>query len=133
LQLLLSDAGQLKYSRRRAEWRREAIIMPLYAVTYEHPDEDGWRQYLMPHVQWLQDRVKDGSLLASGPFSDLAVKSALLIMNAPDRVALDSMIASDPFAEQGLIENITIHRWDPIFGAFNDLSSMPGQKQGNID
>ena len=104
--------------------------MPLYAVTYEHPDEDGWRRHVMPHVIWLQDRLKDGSLLASGPFPVPKVKSALLIMNAPDRHTLENLIASDPFAKEGLIENMTIQEWDPIFGAFNDLSTMPGQMQG---
>lgn len=84
----------------------------------------------MPHVIWLQDRLRDGSLLASGPFSDTAAKSALLIMQASDRAALDRLIASDPFAEHGLIENMTIRGWDPIFGAFNEWSSMPGQMQG---
>jgi uncharacterized protein YciI len=102
--------------------------MTVYAVTYEHPNEDGWRQYVMPHVEWLQERVKDGSLLTSGPFSDKAVKSALLIMNAPDLSSLESIIASDPFAEEGLIENMTIQRWDPIFGTFNEQSSMPVSK-----
>lgn len=29
--------------------------MPVYAVTYEHPNEDGWKQHVMPHVVWLQD------------------------------------------------------------------------------
>lgn len=102
--------------------------MSLFAVTYEHPDEDGWQQHLMPHVVWLQDRVTDGSLLASGPISDAAVKSALLIMSAPDKPSLESIIAEDPFAARGLISNMTIRAWDPIFGMFNDQSSMPKAK-----
>lgn len=101
--------------------------MPLFAVKYEHPNEDGWKQHVMPHVIWLQNRLKDGSLLASGPFMDTAVKSALLIMDAPDRAALDRLIASDPFAEHGLIENMIVSEWDPIFGMFNARSTMPGQ------
>lgn len=63
--------------------------MPLFVVTYEHPDEDGWQMHMMPHFTWLQEGLKDGSLLASGPFTDSAVKSALLIMRAPDRAALE--------------------------------------------
>lgn len=103
--------------------------MPLYAITYEHPDETGWRQHVVPHVTWLQDRLKDGALLASGPFNNVSGKAALLIMSAPDRAALDQLISSDPFAIEGLIENMTVHEWDPIFGAFNTRSSMPGQMQ----
>ena len=102
--------------------------MPLYVVTYEHPDEDGWQRYVMPHIDWLKERLKDGALLASGPLSEQTVKSALLIMRAADKPSLESIIASDPFAEEGLIENMTIKEWDPIFGAFNDQSSMPRPK-----
>lgn len=103
----------------------------IYAVTYEHHDEVGWRQHLVPHITWLQDRLKEGSLLASGPFNALPHKAALLIMSASDRAALDALIASDPFAIEGLIENMTIREWDPIFGAFNASSSMPGKMQGD--
>lgn len=99
--------------------------MPLFIVTYEHPDEEGWQQHLMPHITWLQERLQDGSLIASGPFSEAAEKSALLIMSTPDRAALESVIATDPFAVEGLIANMTIRAWDPIFGVFNDRSSMP--------
>ncbi len=99
--------------------------MPLYVVTYEHPDDEGWRQHVMPHVAWLQERLADGSLLASGPFTGSPVKAALLIMAAPDRAALDALIATDPFAVERLIENMAVREWDPIFGAFNDRSSMP--------
>jgi uncharacterized protein YciI len=105
--------------------------MPLYTITYQHPDEAGWERHIIPHVSWLQARLKDGSLLASGPFTNAAVKSAMLIMTAPDRASLDALIARDPFAEEGLIEAMTIEQWDPIFGTFNDLSSMPGQLQGD--
>lgn len=85
----------------------------------------------MPHVLWLQKRLKDGSLLAPGPFTATHVKSALLIMTARDQQRLEVLIASDPFAEHGLIENMTVDEWDPIFVAFNVRSSMPGQMQGD--
>ena len=104
--------------------------MPLYAITYEHPDEAGWQRHVMPHVAWLQDRLGDGTLLASGPFPDSPAKAALLIMCAPDRAALDRLIASDPFAIEGLIEAMTVREWDPLFGALHDRSSMPGRWPG---
>lgn len=104
--------------------------MPVFVVTYDHPNEAGWQTHVRPHVAWLQARLKDGSLLASGPYTDATLKSALLVIQAADRSALDALIASDPFAIEGLIENMTIRSWDPIFGAFNDQSSFPGQMQG---
>ena len=88
--------------------------MPLYCITYEHPDEEGWREHVMPHVSWLQDRLRDGSLLASGPLAGAGPKAALLVMQADDRSMLDRLIASDPFAVHGLIANMTVREWDPI-------------------
>lgn len=99
--------------------------MPIFAVTYDHPNETGWQQHLMPHIDWLKDRLKDGSLLASGPFAGEPGRTAMLLINMPDRPTLDQLIASDPFALEGLIENLTIRQWDPIFGAFNSLSTRP--------
>ena len=103
--------------------------MPIYAISYQHPDEDGWKRFVMPHILWLQARLKDGSLLASGPLTDLNIKSALLIMSAPDLESLEELIGTDPFSLHGLIEDMTVNEWDPIFGAFNAESSMPGQMQ----
>lgn len=104
--------------------------MPVYAITYEHPNESGWQKHLMPHITWLQNRLKDGSLLASGPFTGNPSRAAMLIMSAPDRAAIDALIASDPFKVEGLVENMTVQEWDPIFGVFNARSSRPGQLQG---
>lgn len=104
--------------------------MPLYAVTYAHPDEAGWAEHVMAHVRYLRDLLKDGTLRASGPLPGAAVKSALLILSAPDQITLLDIIARDPFAIHGLIHDMTISEWDPIFGVFNADSSMPGQLQG---
>ncbi len=99
--------------------------MLIYVVTYEHPDEDGWKHHLMPHISWLRERVADGALLASGPFTGSPARTAMLLLKAADRAALDDLIATDPFAIHGLIANMTAHQWDPIFGAFNAHSSLP--------
>ncbi|NCN85423.1 MAG: hypothetical protein GW808_02095 [Sphingomonadales bacterium] len=100
--------------------------MPVYVITYEHPNEAGWHEHLGPHIDWLRAQLSDGSLLASGPLTDASQKEALLIINAPDRTVLDTLIRKDPYATEGLIENMVVREWDPIFGAFNEHSSMPG-------
>jgi uncharacterized protein len=100
-----------------------------FVVTFTHPDEEGWRAQLMPHVHFLQDLLVTGELVASGPDADTAVKSAMLILKAPDRAAVEALIARDPFAIHGMIAGMTIHDWDPIFGVFNAGSSMPGKMQ----
>lgn len=97
--------------------------MPLYVVKYTHPNEDGWHAHLLAHLHYLQDLLKSGALLASGPFVGTNVKSAMLIMPSANREALLATIAKDPFAIHGLIEDMTVTEWDPIFGALVKHSS----------
>ena len=100
--------------------------MPLFLVTYTHPDETGWQAHVMAHVAWLQDQVKAGAVIASGPMPGEADRAALLVMAAADEVSVREIIATDPFAVEGLIAELTVRAWDPIFGCFNDRSSMVG-------
>jgi len=101
--------------------------MTLFVVSYCHPDEAGWRQHIMAHVGYLKQLLAQGVLRASGPMPGEADRRAMLIIAAPDRTALDAIVAADPFAIEGLIEDMTVAEWDPIFGAFNSDSSMAGQ------
>ncbi|MBP6014137.1 MAG: hypothetical protein KBA31_18055 [Alphaproteobacteria bacterium] len=100
--------------------------MTIFVVTYKHPNETGWSKHVLPHVLYLQDLLKTGALVASGPFLGGDVKSAMLLMSAPDRESLISVIAQDPFAIEGLIEDMTITEWDPMFGALMAHSSRAG-------
>lgn len=81
----------------------------------------------MPHVKWLRDQVAAGILRASGPIADPTVKRAMLIIAADDETAVRAIVDTDPFAIHGLIADMEIAEWDPIFGAFNSDSSMAGQ------
>ncbi|MEY4270247.1 MAG: hypothetical protein RLZZ58_1463 [Pseudomonadota bacterium] len=82
-------------------------------------------QHLGPHVDWLRAQVAAGTLRASGPVADAAVKRAMLIVATENRAAAEAMIATDPFAIHGQIADLRIVEWDPIFGAFNADSTMP--------
>jgi uncharacterized protein YciI len=101
--------------------------VPLFVVTYEHPDAAGWHAQLMPHIDYLRELLGEGVLRASGPFAGNPDRKAMLLIAAPDRAALDAIVARDPFAIHGLIANMTVAEWDPIFGAFNADSSQAGQ------
>jgi len=90
--------------------------MTTFVVTYTHPNEAGWQAHVGPHVEWLLTEVEAGRLRASGPFVGTPVRSAMLIIDVEDRAALDAMIAADPFHAEGLIEDMTVTEWDPIFG-----------------
>ena len=81
----------------------------------------------MPHVMWLREQVAAGVLRASGPIVDAATKRAMLIIAAEDEATVRAIVDTDPFAIHGLIADMEIAEWDPIFGAFNSDSSMAGQ------
>jgi hypothetical protein len=35
------------------------------------------------------------------------------------------VVRTDPFWANGIVENLQITQWDPLFGAFRELSSNP--------
>ncbi len=100
--------------------------MSLFVVTYIHPDADRWEQHVSAHVAWLVARLKDGTLRASGPFVGTAEKSALLILQAASRKDVEDIVATDPFVTEGLVTNMTVSEWNPIFGDYNAHSTHAG-------
>ena len=94
--------------------------MPFFMVTYVHRDEEGWRNHVMAHVQYLQDMVKAGAVRASGPMVGTTERSAMLIMVATNREAVLDLIEQDPFKIEGLVDDMTVTQWDPMFGVFYD-------------
>ena len=97
--------------------------MKFFVVTMTHPDGEGWGQHVMPHVEYLQALIARGKLRASGPAKGTPLRAGLLIFTVEDRAELDALIAADPFAIEGLIEELTVIEWDPMFGAFAAESS----------
>lgn len=102
--------------------------MPFFIAVMAHPDGDGWNRHLAAHVAYLADLVASSSLRASGPLIGTPHRSGFLIFTVPDRAKVEALVAADPFAVEGLIENLTITEWDPLFGAFAVESSghLPG-------
>ena len=98
--------------------------MKFFVVTMTHPIGDGWGLHVMPHVEYLQGLVAQGKLRASGPATGLPLRAGLLIFKVEDRAELDALIAADPFAIEGLIDELTIVEWDPMFGPFAAESSL---------
>ena len=92
--------------------------MTFFVVMMTHPDGPGWRQHVMPHVEYLNGLIAAGKLRASGPVKGQAQRAGLLVFSVADRAELDALIAADPFAFQGLIDELTVTEWNPLFGAF---------------
>ena len=94
-----------------------------FVVTMTHPDGDGWGRHVMAHVDYLKTLVVEGKLRASGPAIGLAQRAGLLVFTVADRAELDRLIAADPFAIEGLITELTVVEWNPLFGVFAAESS----------
>ena len=94
----------------------------IYAITYVHPDEQRWNEFLEPHLHWIQKLLDEGSILASGPLPDAPVLSAIIIMKARDRAQVDNLLATDPYIAEGLVTELTVLRWQPIFGLLAEHS-----------
>jgi uncharacterized protein YciI len=79
-------------------------------------------------VDYLLKILKEGKLKASGPLKGTKLRSGFLIVAAADRDEVKAVVANDPFAIEGLIVELVITEWDPVFGAFYDISSkqLPG-------
>ena len=60
-------------------------------------------------------RLAQETLLGSGPFEDGA-PGALLVFGTADRAQLDTVLAADPFALEGLIAETDVREWDVVLG-----------------
>ncbi|KXV61221.1 hypothetical protein AD948_02470 [Acetobacter senegalensis] len=98
----------------------ESFEMPVYLVRMDHPDGEGWGQHVAVHVLYLRRLIQEGRLLASGPLKGTPLRSGFLIMKGANRQEIDAMIAGDPFASEGLICDLRIEEWDPLFGCLSN-------------
>lgn len=92
--------------------------MAFFLVTMTHPVGDGWSQHVMAHVGFLQGLIEAGKIRASGPVTGLGKRAGFIIMTVDSSEEAERLIAQDPFAIEGLIDELTILAWDPMFGAF---------------
>lgn len=97
--------------------------MPFFTVTMTHPDGEGWGRHVAAHVDYLRGLVASGTLRASGPLFDGPLRAGFLIVRAATREDVEAIVRDDPFMQEGLIVELTIRRWDPLFGAFAAESS----------
>jgi len=87
--------------------------MPTYAVRYTYDERADVRDLVRPaHRAYL---LAQETLLGSGPFEDGA-PGALLVFGTADRAQLDTVLAADPFALEGLIAETDVREWDVVLG-----------------
>jgi len=100
--------------------------MAFYLVTMTHPDGEGWGRYVLPHVDYLRGLIAQGKIRASGPVTGLGKRAGFIIMTVENRAEVDELIAADPFSIEGLIDELSVIEWDPMFGAFSEDPSRLG-------
>lgn len=94
--------------------------MPLFAVeyTYSEATASGRDEHRPAHRGWLGELVEAGTVRATGPWADGS--GALIVVEAADEPAVREVMAQDPFARQGLLDEVRITQWLPVMGVFND-------------
>jgi uncharacterized protein YciI len=57
---------------------------------------------MKPHVAWLDRHYQDGTFVASG--RKVPRDGGIILATAPDRAAVEAIVAEDPFVARGLAE-----------------------------
>ena len=91
--------------------------MAYFLVTMTHPDGEGWAQHVRAHVDYLLGLIEDGRIRASGPATGLGKRAGFILMTVDSLEEAHRLVAADPFAIEGLIDELTILEWNPMFGS----------------
>ncbi len=91
--------------------------MAFILVTMTHPDGEGWGLHVGAHVAFLQGLIEAGKIRASGPLRGLDKRAGFIIMTVENVEEARSLIEQDPFHIEGLIDELTILEWVPMFGS----------------
>ncbi|WP_442954993.1 YciI family protein [Parasphingorhabdus sp.] len=78
---------------------------------------NGWGKHVTAHIAFLKWLIDTGQKRASGPVTGLGKRAGFIIMTVADADQARSLIEQDPFAIEGLIDELTILEWNPLFGS----------------
>lgn len=106
------------------DYHTPKVKMPLFTVTMTHPNGPAWNKHVRAHVEYLLDLYESQVLKASGPLKDQPLRTGFMIVKAADRAEVERIVAADPFSKEGIIVNLSINEWDPLFGVFGQESSQ---------
>lgn len=88
-----------------------------------HPDGEGWGQHVGAHIAFLNRLIDAGKIRASGPVTGLGKRAGFIIMTVASADEARALIEQDPFAVEGLIDELTIVEWTPMFGSLGGSNS----------
>ncbi len=74
-----------------------------------------------PHAAFLEALVAEGFIVAGGPLGDEDTAArVMLVMNAPDRDAVETRMAADPWTPMRLLNTVSIEPWTVLLGGFRE-------------
>lgn len=82
-------------------------------LTYKKPLEEVDR-YLQAHRKYLAENYAAGNFIASGPQTPRV--GGVIMMKAPDREAVDALIAQDPFYINDIADYQVVEFTPTMFG-----------------
>lgn len=72
------------------------------------------------HLDYLKsfgDQIKMGGAMLN---DDQQPLGSLLVVEANDRNAIETLLAGDPYSEAGVFERVDIRPWRPVLGSWLD-------------
>ena len=91
-----------------------------FAVIYTYGSAEEQARHRPEHRTYLATLVEQGSLLASGPFTDDGDPGALLIFSAKDSQSVATLIEQDPMRRHGVVLDYRIRPWNPVLGSVGE-------------
>ena len=79
------------------------------------------------HVAFLKRLIDAGQVRVSGPVTGLGKRAGFIIMTLTNIEEARALIEQDPFSVEGLIDELTIVEWTPMFGSLDGTNTtVPG-------
>lgn len=92
--------------------------MATFVVTYRYVPEPERLNDLRPsRYIYFQNLDREGVLCASGQL-DGELGEGMLVLDAADRAAAESLLDDDPFVRAGVVTERQIARWNPTVGTW---------------
>ena len=101
--------------------------MPYFIVIRERSSGWNWSVPMRrqaewePHAAFLEALVADRFIVAGGPLGDEDTAArVMLVVNAPERDAVETCMAADPWTPMHLLNTVSIETWTVLLGGFRE-------------
>ena len=99
--------------------------MPYFVVIRERSSGWNWSLPMRRQAEWnahatfLDALESEGFIVAGGPLGDEDTAArVMLVVNAPDRDAIETRMAEDPWTPMDLLRTVSIEPWTVLLGGF---------------